>query len=66
MQVMALPQELPGPEATSEAGRLQMTHHQKMLVNSAPEGKKTLQVPQVAAWLDMLFWLALAGSFCLH
>ncbi len=66
MQVMALRQELPGPEATSEAGRLQMTHHQKMLASAAAEGKKTLQVPQVDAWLDILFWLALAGSFCLH
>ncbi len=48
MQVTALRQELPGPEAISEAGRLQMTHHQKMLANAAAEGLKTLQVPQVA------------------
>ena len=49
MQVMALRQELPGSEATSEAGRLQMTHHQKLMANAAAEGKKTLQVPHVAA-----------------
>ncbi len=66
MQVMVLRQQLPGPEATSEAGRLQMTHQQQLLASAVAEVKKTLQVPQVAAWLDMLFWLALAGSFCWH